>query len=52
MSAYTKNCQAGVVIGGDLLGLECANAIKNMGLKTHVVEFASRLMPTQIIEYK
>ena len=48
MSAYAKNCQTGVVIGGGLLGLECANALKNMGLKTHVIEFAPRLMPMQI----
>lgn len=48
MSAYAKNCQTGVVIGGGLLGLECANALKSMGLKTHVVEFAPRLMPVQI----
>jgi nitrite reductase (NADH) large subunit len=50
MSAYAKNCKVGVVIGGGLLGLECANAIKNMGLTTHVVEFAPRLMPVQIDE--
>ncbi len=48
MSAYAKNCKVGVVVGGGLLGLECANAIKNMGLTTHVVEFAPRLMPVQI----
>lgn len=48
MSAYAKNCQTGVVIGGGLLGLECARALKNMGLQTHVVEFAPRLMPMQI----
>lgn len=48
MSNYAKNCQTGVVIGGGLLGLECANALKNMGLQTHVVEFAQRLMPVQI----
>lgn len=40
----------GVVVGGGLLGLECANALKNMGLQTHVVEFAPRLMPVQIDE--
>lgn len=50
MSDYAKNCQIGVVIGGGLLGLECANALQNMGLKTHVVEFASRLMPVQVDE--
>jgi nitrite reductase (NADH) large subunit len=48
MSAYAKNCQTGVVVGGGLLGLECANAVQNMGLATHVVEFAPRLMPLQI----
>ena len=48
ISAYAKNCQIGVVIGGGLLGLEAANALQAMGLKTHVVEFASRLMPVQI----
>ncbi|MEM8638621.1 MAG: nitrite reductase large subunit NirB [Cyanobacteria bacterium P01_G01_bin.54] len=48
MEAYAKNCKTGVVIGGGLLGLECANALKSMGLDTHVVEFAPRLMPVQI----
>jgi nitrite reductase (NADH) large subunit len=48
MSAYAKHCQIGTVVGGGLLGLECANALKHMGLKTHVVEFAPRLMPMQI----
>lgn len=50
MSAYAKNCQVGVVVGGGLLGLECANALQNMGLTTHVIEFAPRLMPMQIDE--
>ena len=40
----------GVVVGGGLLGLECANALQSMGLETHVVEFAPRLMPVQIDE--
>ncbi len=48
ISAYAKNCKVGVVVGGGLLGLEAANALKNMGLATHVVEFAPRLMPVQI----
>jgi nitrite reductase (NADH) large subunit len=48
ISAYAKNAQTGVVIGGGLLGLECANALKHLGLETHVVEFASHLMPVQI----
>ena len=50
MSTWGKQSQVGVVVGGGLLGLECANALKSMGLSTHVVEFASRLMPVQIDE--
>ncbi|HSW20427.1 MAG TPA: nitrite reductase large subunit NirB [Ramlibacter sp.] len=38
----------GVVIGGGLLGLECAKALRDMGLKTHVVEFSPRLMAMQV----
>lgn len=45
-----KRSEVGVVVGGGLLGLECANAVKNLGLKTHVVEFAPRLMAVQIDE--
>lgn len=45
---WAKNCKVGTVIGGGLLGLEAANALQNMGLKTHVVEFAPRLMPVQV----
>jgi len=48
MLAHAKDSQVGVVVGGGLLGLECANALKNMGLTTHVVEFAPRLMPVQV----
>lgn len=40
----------GVVIGGGLLGLEAANALQNLGLETHVVEMADRLMPQQLDE--
>ncbi|MBL4814818.1 MAG: nitrite reductase large subunit [Shewanella sp.] len=39
---------SGVVIGGGLLGLEAANALLTLGLDTHVVEFASQLMPVQL----
>ena len=38
----------GVVIGGGLLGLECAKALRDLGLQTHVVEFAPRLMAVQV----
>ena len=39
---------SGVVIGGGLLGLEAANALRQLGLETHVVEFAPRLMAVQL----
>jgi nitrite reductase (NADH) large subunit len=45
-----KRGKVGVVVGGGLLGLECANAVKNLGVETHVVEFAPRLMVVQIDE--
>src|SRR5882757_4515319 len=38
----------GVVIGGGLLGLEAGKALKDLGLETHVVEFAPRLMAVQL----
>ena len=38
------------ILGGGLLGLEAAKAIKDLGLKPHVIEFASRLMPRQLDE--
>jgi len=38
----------GVVIGGGLLGLEAGKALKDLGLDTHVVEFAPRLMAVQL----
>ena len=40
--------RVGAVVGGGLLGLEAAKALKDMGLDTHVVEFAPRLMAVQI----
>ncbi|WP_138439868.1 nitrite reductase large subunit NirB [Marinobacter alexandrii] len=40
--------KSGVVVGGGLLGLEAANALKSLGLQAHVVEFAPRLMPVQL----
>ncbi len=36
----------GAVMGGGLLGLEAAKALLDLGIPhTHIVEFASRLMP-------
>ncbi|MFG0630559.1 nitrite reductase large subunit NirB [Pseudomonas sp. xss_2] len=42
------DARRGVVVGGGLLGLEAANALKSLGLEAHVVEFAPRLMPVQL----
>ena len=47
---YADGRVNGVVIGGGLLGLEAANALRSLGLATHVVEFAERLMPLQVDE--
>lgn len=46
--AYAKKSKRCAVIGGGLLGLEAAKAALDLGLETHVVEFAPRLMPRQI----
>ncbi|PSJ41426.1 nitrite reductase (NAD(P)H) [Zobellella endophytica] len=48
IKAACQNAKTGVVIGGGLLGLEAANALRLLGLETHVVEFAPRLMPVQL----
>lgn len=46
--ASAKGVKTGVVVGGGLLGLEAANALKSLGLEAQVVEFAPRLMPVQL----
>src|SRR5690606_34942318 len=55
MLAYADKIQKGkkeilkaAVLGGGLLGLEAAKAVKDMGFEPHVVEFASKLMPRQL----
>ena len=45
---FAAGCRRGTVVGGGLLGLEAANALRSLGLDTTVVEFASRLMPAQV----
>jgi nitrite reductase (NADH) large subunit len=50
ISEAGRNATRGVVIGGGLLGLEAAKALKDLGLATHVVEFAPRLMAVQVDE--
>jgi nitrite reductase (NADH) large subunit len=48
MQECGARARTGVVIGGGLLGLECAKALRDMGLDAHVVEFAPRLMAVQV----
>ncbi len=48
LRAAANNAQAGIVIGGGLLGLEAANALRALGLHATVVEIAPRLMPQQL----
>nr|AQT39205.1 NirB2 [Streptomyces sp.] len=45
---YAKTAEVGAVVGGGLLGLEAAGALKGLGLTSHIVEFAPRLMPVQV----
>ena len=49
-AATTKGRRAGLVVGGGLLGLEAARALRLLGLSPHVVELAPRLMPLQVDE--
>ncbi|MBL4629915.1 MAG: nitrite reductase large subunit, partial [Paraglaciecola sp.] len=48
ISASSAVSKVGVVVGGGLLGLEAANALKEAGLQVHVVEFAPQLMAVQV----
>lgn len=50
IKSQARDAKIGVVVGGGLLGLECANALQNLGLETHVVEFAPGLMGVQLDE--
>jgi nitrite reductase (NADH) large subunit len=45
---YAKTAKTAAVLGGGLLGLEAAKAVHDLGLTTHVIEFAPRLMPRQL----
>ncbi|MFI7315756.1 nitrite reductase large subunit NirB [Streptomyces venezuelae] len=45
-----RHATTGAVVGGGLLGLEAAGALQGLGLATHIVEFAPRLMPVQVDE--
>jgi nitrite reductase (NADH) large subunit len=48
IDASANGARVGAVIGGGLLGLEAAKALRDLGLETHVVEFAPRLMALQV----
>jgi nitrite reductase (NADH) large subunit len=48
LRASSEGARSGAVIGGCLLGLEAAKALRDLGLQTHVVEFAPRLMALQV----
>ncbi|WP_305463759.1 nitrite reductase large subunit NirB [Photobacterium leiognathi] len=48
IEATAKRSKSGVVIGGGLLGLEAAGALKALGVETHVIEFAPVLMAEQL----
>ena len=50
ITAASKGAKVGAVIGGGLLGLEAAKALKDLGLQVHVIEFAPRLMAVQVDE--
>ena len=48
IEACSRRSKRGAVIGGGLLGLEAAGALKNLGIETHVIEFAPVLMAEQL----
>jgi nitrite reductase (NADH) large subunit len=48
LRAAARPGRPGVVIGGGLLGLEAANALRLLGMRPHVVETAPHLMPAQL----
>src|SRR5262245_47168647 len=45
---WAGRARCAAVLGGGLLGLEAAKAVRDLGLETHVVEFAPRLMPRPV----
>src|SRR6185503_7334023 len=48
ITATALRSGVGTVLGGGLLGLEAAKALQDLGLETHIVEFAPRLMSAQL----
>jgi nitrite reductase (NADH) large subunit len=49
-AAGGRGRRSAMVVGGGLLGLEAANALRGMGVSPHVVELGPRLMPLQVDE--
>ncbi len=45
---YAQNCRRAVVLGGGLLGLEAARALRTLGLEVVVVEVYGWLLPRQL----
>jgi nitrite reductase (NADH) large subunit len=50
IETYATGVRSAAVLGGGLLGLEAARAVQALGLTTHVVEIAPRLLPRQLDE--
>ncbi len=50
IQSFAGKVRSAAVLGGGLLGLEAAKAVYDLGLDSHVVEFAPRLMPRQLDE--
>src|SRR5439155_22718920 len=48
IESYAMTSRHGVVVGGGLLGLEAANALRLLGIEAVVVEFASRPLAVQL----
>jgi nitrite reductase (NADH) large subunit len=46
--SWASQCERGVVVGGGLLGLEAAGALRALGVRVAVVELADRLMAVQL----
>lgn len=48
IKSYMKSCNNVAVIGGGLLGLEAAWALKELGKEVNIIEFAPYLLPRQL----
>ncbi|CAK7192137.1 Nitrite reductase [NAD(P)H] [Commensalibacter sp. Nvir] len=48
IASCAKKCKKGAIVGGGLLGLEAAGALRNLNIETHIVEFAPLLMAEQL----